>query len=64
MSISTDLSPDLAWLSIREACEFYRVSRRTVYNWIQARKVEARTTPGGSRRIAVDRRIWDGKESA
>lgn len=41
-------------VSIMKACEMAGVSRRTIYNWIAARKVEYLRTAGGSIRIFVD----------
>jgi excisionase family DNA binding protein len=37
-----------------KACEMVGVSRRTIYNWIAANKVEYLRTAGGSIRIFVD----------
>ena len=54
---------DLAWVSIRQAGEFYGVSRRTIYNWIAAGKVTTQRTPGGSTRIAIDKAAWAGSLS-
>lgn len=41
-------------VSIMHACERAGVSRRTIYNWIQAGKVEYVRTAGGSIRIFAD----------
>lgn len=41
-------------VSIMKACEIVGVSRRTIYNWIAASKVEYLRTAGGSIRIFVD----------
>ena len=41
-------------VSIMKACEMVGVSRRTIYNWIAANKVEYLRTAGGSIRIFVD----------
>lgn len=38
-------------VSIMKACEMVGVSRRTIYNWIAAGKVEYVRTAGGSIRI-------------
>ncbi|HVL68506.1 MAG TPA: excisionase family DNA-binding protein [Vicinamibacterales bacterium] len=43
--------------SIMKACELVGVSRRTIYNWIAAGKVEYVRTAGGSVRIFVDT-LW------
>jgi excisionase family DNA binding protein len=40
-----------------KACELVGVSRRTIYNWIAAGKVEYVRTAGGSIRIFVDT-LW------
>ena len=44
-------------LSIMKACETVGVSRRTIYNWIAAGKVEYLRTAGGSVRIFADT-LW------
>ena len=44
-------------LSIMKACEVVGVSRRTIYNWISANKVEYVRTAGGSIRIFADS-LW------
>jgi excisionase family DNA binding protein len=44
-------------LSIMKACEAVGVSRRTIYNWISAGKVEYVRTAGGSIRIFADT-LW------
>ena len=44
-------------ISIMKACELVGVSRRTIYNWISAGKVEYLRTAGGSIRIFVDS-LW------
>lgn len=41
-------------ISIMQACERAGVSRRTIYNWIRAGKVDYIRTAGGSIRIFVD----------
>ena len=49
-----------------KACELVGVSRRTIYNWIAASKVEYVRTAGGSIRIFVDT-LWrqpDGNASS
>ena len=48
---------DRQTLSIMKACEAVGVSRRTIYNWISAGKVEYVRTAGGSVRIFVDT-LW------
>lgn len=44
-------------VSILKACEIAGVSRRTIYNWIEAGKVEYVRTVGGSIRIFEDT-LW------
>jgi excisionase family DNA binding protein len=44
-------------LTIMKACEVVGVSRRTIYNWIKAGKVEYTRTAGGSIRIFADS-LW------
>ena len=44
-------------ISIMKACELVGVSRRTIYNWISAGKVEYVRTAGGSIRIFADT-LW------
>jgi len=48
---------DRQTLSIMKACEVVGVSRRTIYNWISAGKVEYVRTAGGSIRIFADT-LW------
>ena len=48
---------DRQTLSIMRACEAVGVSRRTIYNWISAGKVEYVRTAGGSIRIFADT-LW------
>ena len=54
---------DRQTLSIMKACEAVGVSRRTIYNWIAAGKVEYVRTAGGSVRIFVDT-LWRKPEDA
>ena len=44
-------------ISIMKACELVGVSRRTIYNWITAGKVDYVRTAGGSIRIFTDS-LW------
>ena len=44
-------------LSIMKACDAVGVSRRTIYNWIAAGKVEYVRTAGGAVRIFADS-LW------
>jgi excisionase family DNA binding protein len=39
------------WLTINEAAALVTVSRRTIYNWLTAGKLETRRTVGGAVRI-------------
>ena len=48
---------DRQTVSIMKACEAVGVSRRTIYNWISAGKVEYVRTAGGSIRIFTDS-LW------
>jgi excisionase family DNA binding protein len=50
-------------ISIMKACEVVGVSRRTIYNWISAGKVEYVRTAGGSIRIFADT-LWREPGSA
>jgi len=54
---------DRQTLSIMKACEVVGVSRRTIYNWISAGKVEYLRTAGGSIRIFTDTLWRDGAAS-
>ena len=47
-----------------KACEAVGVSRRTIYNWISAGKVEFVRTAGGSIRIFADSLWRDAGERA
>jgi excisionase family DNA binding protein len=49
-------------ISIMKACEQVGVSRRTIYNWISAGKVEYVRTAGGSIRIFTDS-LWRDPDS-
>jgi excisionase family DNA binding protein len=53
---------DRQTVSIMKACEVVGVSRRTIYNWIAAGKVEYVRTAGGSIRIFADS-LWREPES-
>jgi excisionase family DNA binding protein len=39
------------WLTVDEAATEARVSRRTIYNWIEARQVRVIRTPSGAPRV-------------
>lgn len=41
------------WLTIQEACAEAGVTRRTIYNWLAAGKLQVRYTIGGGPRIAA-----------
>ena len=47
------------WMNITQACEFFGVSRRTIYLWITHGKVEVMRTPGGNQRVLVDVAAWN-----
>ena len=51
-------------LTIMKACEVVGVSRRTIYNWIAANKIEYVRTAGGSIRIYADSLWREGSSSA
>jgi len=46
-----------------KACEMVGVSRRTIYNWLSAGKIEYVRTAGGSVRIFVDS-LWRDANNA
>ncbi len=48
------MSAEREIVTVAEACEICRVSRRTIYMWLQAGKIESIRTAGGQRRIYVD----------
>lgn len=50
-------------ISIAQACESVGVSRRTIYNWMAAGKVEYVRTAGGAVRIFEDT-LWRSPEPA
>ena len=50
-------------ISIMKACEMVGVSRRTIYNWLSAGKIEYVRTAGGSVRIFVDS-LWRDANNA
>lgn len=50
-------------LDINQVCEELSVSRRTVYNWMSAGRVEWVMTPGGGRRIVTES-LWRAGEPA
>lgn len=51
-------------VSIATACEIVHVSRRTIYNWLNAGKVEYVRTAGGSIRIYADSLFQSGAAPA
>ena len=55
---------DRQTLSIMKACEVVGVSRRTIYNWIAAGKVQYIRTAGGAIRIFADSLWRDPSEGA
>lgn len=54
---------DRQTLSIMKACEAVGVSRRTIYNWMAAGKVEYVRTAGGAVRIFEDT-LWRGPQAS
>jgi excisionase family DNA binding protein len=50
-------------LSIRQAAQHVGVSRRTIYNWMAAGKVEYVRTAGGAVRILSDS-LWRAPETS
>jgi excisionase family DNA binding protein len=50
-------------ISIAQACESVGVSRRTIYNWMAAGKVEYVRTAGGAVRIFEDP-LWRAPQPA
>jgi excisionase family DNA binding protein len=56
-SIQVGAAMERQTVSIMKACEVVGVSRRTIYNWISAGKVEYVRTAGGSIRIFADT-LW------
>lgn len=50
-------------VNIMQACEVAGVSRRTIYNWIGANKVQYVRTAGGRVRIVVDTLFREGNVS-
>jgi excisionase family DNA binding protein len=48
---------DRKTISIMKACELVGVSRRTIYNWLSAGKIEYVRTAGGAVRIFADS-LW------
>ena len=49
-------------ISITQACESVGVSRRTIYNWMAAGKVQYARTAGGAVRIFEDS-LWRAPEA-
>jgi excisionase family DNA binding protein len=50
-------------ISITQACESVGVSRRTIYNWMAAGKVQYVRTAGGAVRIFEDT-LWRAPQAA
>ena len=44
-------------VTIRQACALVHVSRRTIYNWIAAGKIDYKRTAGGHIRILTES-LW------
>lgn len=51
-------------VSIMTACDLAGVSRRTIYNWLRAGKLEYVRTAGGSVRIFTDTLFREGNVPA
>jgi excisionase family DNA binding protein len=47
------------WLSIMEACDVVKVSRRTIYNWLKEDRLVSQRTAGGAIRIK-ESSLWGG----
>ncbi len=45
------------YLTIKQVCTHLHVSRRSVYNWLEAGRLQWFRTPGGSLRIA-EHSLW------
>lgn len=56
------MSDDRQTISILKACELVGVSRRTIYNWLAAGKLEYVRTAGGAVRIYVDT-LWRNRSN-
>lgn len=41
----------MEYLNVQQACALVQVSRRTIYNWLKAGKIEVMRTAGGRLRI-------------
>lgn len=57
LGVNSAVNMERQTVSVMKACEMVGVSRRTLYNWMRANKVEYLRTAGGSRRIFVDT-LW------
>lgn len=57
MTIDPETMTTRKTVSIMKACELVGVSRRTIYYWLNAGKIEYVRTAGGSVRIFVDT-LW------
>lgn len=55
---TTDAAAPRRLCRIMDACETLRVSRRTIYNWIAAGKIETCRVASGMPRIYVDTLIY------
>lgn len=53
-------SAERTLVNIAAACRLADVSRRTLYNWMNAGKVEYIRTAGGARRVYVDTLFREG----
>ena len=58
MDTAAGASPSTpAWLTVHQAALLVGVSRRSIYNWIAAGKLETRRTAGGTQRI-LSTSLW------
>lgn len=56
--------PQIEWLTIAQACDRASVSRRTIYNWLHAGKLQTCRTAGGTLRIAAGSLFRDDAASS
>jgi excisionase family DNA binding protein len=55
---------DRKTVNVNQACEIAGVSRRTIYNWMWAKKLDVLRTPGGSPRLYVDQLLVPEQKEA
>lgn len=52
------------WMTINEAAGFLCVSRRTIYNWMHAKRFQVKRNFSGKRQLLlVDRKAWEEPEA-